>query len=159
MSANHNRDYDHAVRLIHAAKDAGADALKIQTYTADTITLAVKKPYFKVYKGSLWEDRYLHDLYQEAYTPWDWQPRLKKEAEALGLHFFSAPFDFTAVDFLEEMDVPAYKIASFENGDIPLIEKVADTGKPVIMSTGMATEKELSESVAAIKARSKAGLA
>jgi len=146
MSANHQNDYDKAVALMEAAKAAGADAIKLQTYTADTITLDCDTDIFRV-KGTLWEGRSLHDLYSEASTPWEWQPRLKEVADALGLIFFSTPFDDTAVDFLEEMAVPCHKIASFEIVDLPLIRKVAATGKPVIMSTGMASEDEIREAI------------
>lgn len=138
MSANHNMDFDRAVAIMRAAKEAGADAIKIQTYTADTITLDCDAPCFQITQGTLWDGMTLHRLYETAYTPWEWQPRLKKIAEELGLVFFSSPFDLTAVDFLEEMDVLAYKIASFEITDIPLIRKVAGLGKPVIMATGIA---------------------
>ncbi len=148
MSANHGQDYDQAVKIIEAAHATGADAVKIQTYTPDTITIDCDNEYFQI-KGTLWDGRTLHDLYGEAYTPWEWQPKLKKVADDLGIMFFSTPFDFTAVDFLEEMDVPCHKIASFEMVDLPLIRKVASTGKPVIMSTGMATEAEIEEAVAA----------
>lgn len=146
LSANHNQNFDEALRLIDAAAAAGADAIKLQTYTADTITLNCDSPLFQV-AGTIWEGRTLHDLYSEAYTPWDWQPKLKEYANSLGLDLFSSPFDFTAVDFLESMDVPAYKIASFENVDIPLVKKVGATGKPTIMSTGMATLAEIDEAV------------
>lgn len=138
MSGNHNMDFNRAVKIIEAAKEAGADAIKIQTYTADTITLNCDNPYFQITQGTLWDGRTLHKLYEEAYTPWEWQPELKKVADELGLDFFSSPFDSTSVDFLEKMDVPAYKIASFEITDIPLIRKVAELGKPVIISTGIA---------------------
>jgi len=138
MSGNHNMDYNRAVKIIEAAKEAGADAIKIQTYTADTITLNCDNPYFQITQGTLWDGRTLHKLYEEAYTPWEWQPELKSVADDLGLDFFSSPFDPTSVDFLEKMDVPAYKIASFEITDIPLIRKVAELGKPVIISTGIA---------------------
>ena len=147
VSANHNGSFDHAVEIIHAAKSAGADAIKIQTYTADTITIRSDKEYFRIGGGTIWDGRTLHDLYAEAYTPWDWQPRLKKVANDLGLDLFSSPFDPTAVDFLEKMDVPAYKVASFEIVDLPLIEKIASTGKPIIISTGMATLEEIEEAV------------
>ena len=126
MSANHNQDYGHAVEILKAARAAGADAVKLQTYTADTLTLRCDNQYFRVGKGTLWEGRTLHDLYEEAHTPWDWQPKLKKIADELGMHLFSSPFDDTAVDFLESMQVPAYKIASFEIVDLPLISKVAE---------------------------------
>ncbi len=138
MSANHNMDFDRAVEIMQAAKDAGADAIKIQTYTADSITLDCDAPYFQITQGTLWDGTTLHKLYQTAYTPWEWQPKLKQIAEEMGLEFFSSPFDFTSVDFLEEMNVPAYKIASFELTDIPLIRKVARLGKPVILATGIA---------------------
>lgn len=150
LSANHNQSFDRAVQLIHAAKDAGADAVKLQTYTADTITLACDRPEFRI-QGTLWDGRTLHDLYAEAYTPWEWQPKLKKVANDLGLDLFSSPFDATAVDFLESMNVPAYKLASFELVDIPLIEKMARTGKPLIISTGMATAEEIEEAVLAAR--------
>jgi len=151
LSANHNQKFEQAVRIIEEAKRAGADAVKLQTYTADTITLKSDKEYFRVGGGTLWDGRNLHDLYAEAYTPWDWQPRLKKVANDLGLDVFSTPFDPSAVDFLEKMDVPAYKVASFELVDIPLIQKMACTGKPLIMSTGMATEDEIEEAVKAAR--------
>jgi pseudaminic acid synthase len=151
ISANHNQDYDAAVKLVHAAHDAGADAVKLQTYTADTITLRSSREWFQIGGGTLWDGKTLHDLYQEAYTPWDWQPKLKKEAEQLGLDLFSSPFDDTAVEFLEKMDVHAYKIASFELVDIPLIKKVASTGKPIIVSTGMATLDEIEEALTAAR--------
>ena len=138
MSANHNMDFDRAVAIMQAAKDAGADAIKIQTYTADTITLDCDDPCFQITQGTLWDGTTLHKLYETAYTPWEWQPKLKKIAEEMGLEFFSSPFDFTAVDFLEEMDVPAYKIASFEITDIPLLKKIAKLGKPIILATGIA---------------------
>ena len=143
LSANHGQSFDHAVRLIEAAKLAGADAVKLQTYTADTLTLDSDRPEFRVGGGTLWDGRTLYDLYSEAYTPWDWQPKLKTLANSLGLDLFSSPFDPTAVDFLEQMNVPAYKVASFELVDLPLIEKIAKTGKPLIMSTGMATLAEI----------------
>ena len=138
MSGNHNMDFDRAVEILKAAREAGADAVKIQTYTADTITLDCDAPCFQITQGTLWDGITLHRLYQTAYTPWEWQPRLKEIAEEMGLVLFSSPFDFSSVDFLEEMDVPAYKIASFEITDIPLIRKVARLGKPVILATGIA---------------------
>ncbi len=143
LSANHNQDFDIAVKTIEAAAEGGADAIKLQTYTADTITLDCSNEYFQINQGSLWNGMTLHELYQKAYTPWEWQPKLKKVAEENGLIFFSSPFDHTAVDFLEKMDVPAYKIASYEITDIPLIEYVAKKGKPVIMSTGIATLEDI----------------
>lgn len=151
LSANHRQNYDQAVAIIHAAKSAGVDAIKLQTYTADTITIDCRTGPFVVGEGTIWNGRNLHDLYHEAHTPWDWQPKLKAVADSVGLHCFSSPFDVTAVDFLEKMSVPAYKIASFELVDIPLIEKVARTGKPVIMSTGMGTLAEIDAAVRAFR--------
>lgn len=139
MSGNHNMDFNRAVKIIEAAKEAGADAIKIQTYTADTITLNCDDPCFQITQGTIWDGTTLYKLYEDAYTPWEWQPKLQKIANDLGLDFFSSPFDFSSVNFLEKMDVPAYKIASFEITDIPLIRKVAKLGKPVIISTGIAT--------------------
>ncbi len=147
MSANHNQDFQQAVRIVHAAKAAGANAIKIQTYTPDTITMNCDNEYFQTGKGTIWEGQILYDLYKEAYTPWEWQPQLKEIANSVGLDFFSSPFDHTAVDFLEKMDVPAYKIASPELIDLPLIQRVARTGKPMIISTGMATLAEIDEAV------------
>jgi pseudaminic acid synthase len=152
LSANHNQKFDQAVKIVAAAKDAGADAVKLQTYTADTITIQSDKEYFRVGGGTIWDGHSLHDLYSEAYTPWEWQPRLKQVANDLGLDLFSTPFDATAVDFLEEMNVPAHKVASFEIVDIPLIQKIARTGKPMIISTGMATLEEIDEAVKAARA-------
>jgi N-acetylneuraminate synthase len=151
LSANHAQDFNQAVRLVRAAKDAGADAVKLQTYTADTLTLRSDRPEFRVGGGTLWDGRTLYDLYGEAYTPWEWQPRLKAVADEVGLDLFSTPFDPTAVDFLEGMGVPAYKVASFELVDLPLIEKIARTGKPMIMSTGMGTLAEIAEGVEAAR--------
>jgi N-acetylneuraminate synthase len=147
VSANHNQNFEQAVRIVEAAKDAGADAVKLQTYTPDTITIQSSRECFQVGGGTLWDGRSLYDLYQEAYTPWDWQPKLKKVADDLGMHCFSSAFDDTAVDFLEKMNVPAHKIASFELVDMGLIRKMAATGKPLIMSTGMATLEEIEEAV------------
>jgi pseudaminic acid synthase len=147
LSANHNQDYDQAIRIIHSAKDAGADAVKLQTYTADTITIRSDRKEFRIGGGTIWDGRNLHDLYAEACMPWEWQPGLKKVAEGLGMDFFSSAFDSTAVDFLEEMDVPAHKVASFELVDLPLIQRMARTGKPLIMSTGMATAGEIEEAM------------
>jgi pseudaminic acid synthase len=151
VSANHHQDFDEAVKIIRAAKDAGADSVKLQTYTADTMTIASPREEFRIGGGTIWDGRNLHELYGEAFTPWDWQPRLKRVANDLGLDLFSTPFDDTAVDFLEQMDVPAYKLASFELVDIPLIKKIASTGKPLIMSTGMATGAEIEEAIAAAR--------
>jgi pseudaminic acid synthase len=147
MSANHGQSFEQAVAVIQAAKEAGCDAIKLQTYTADTITIASDRKEFRIGGGTLWDGRTLHDLYRQAYTPWDWQPRLKKVAEGLGLDLFSSPFDSSAVDFLEKMEIPAYKVASCELIDIPLIQRVARTGKPLIISTGMATIEEIDEAM------------
>jgi len=151
LSANHNQDFEIAAKTIEAAKKAGADAIKIQTYTADSITLKSDKEYFKIKGNNLWKGKTLHELYQEAYTPWDWQPKLKKIADKLGIILFSSPFDFTAVDFLEKMNVPAYKIASFEITDIPLIKYVASKQKPVIISTGIAELEDIEIAVKTCK--------
>ena len=150
MSANHNQDFDQAVKILEAAKEIGADAVKLQTYTPDTLTIDCDNEYFKI-KGTLWEGKNLYELYGEAYTPWEWQPKLKEVANGLGLDLFSTPFDPTAVDFLEDMGVPAYKVASFELVDLPLLRKIAETGKPIIMSTGMASLAEIDEAVRTIR--------
>jgi len=147
LSANHNHDFERAVRLIQACKESGADAVKVQTYTPDTITIRSDQEYFRIRGGTLWDGRTLHDLYGEACMPWDWQPKLKQVADDLGLDFFSSAFDETAVDFLENMGVPAYKLASCELVDIPLLQKISRTGKPLIISTGMATIEEIKEAV------------
>jgi pseudaminic acid synthase len=147
MSANHGQNFDQAVRIIQAAKEAGADAVKLQTYTPDTMTLASDRQEFCIGGGTIWDGRNLHELYGEAYTPWEWQPKLKRAAEDLGMDLFSTAFDATAVDFLEEMGVPAHKVASFELVDIPLIQKVARTGKPLIISTGMGSLEEIEEAL------------
>jgi pseudaminic acid synthase len=151
LSANHGHSFEKALEIVRAAKDAGADAIKLQTYTADTLTIDCRRPEFMIGKGTLWEGKNLHDLYAEAYTPWEWQPEIKKEAERLGMHCFSTPFDDTAVAFLEAMNVPAHKIASFELVDTELLKKVAATDKPVIMSTGMATFEEISGAVQTLR--------
>lgn len=151
MSGNHNMDYNRAVEIIKAAKYAGADAIKLQTYTADTITLDSDKECFRTSDTSLWAGRTLHNLYEEAYTPWEWQPKLKNLADELGIILFSSPFDGTAVDFLETMDVPAYKIASYEINDIPLIRKAAKTGKPILISTGVADLEDISLAIKTCK--------
>jgi pseudaminic acid synthase len=150
LSANHNGSIETAIETIRAAKRSGADAIKLQTYTADTITLKCDKDDFKI-KGTLWDGRYLHDLYQEAYTPWEWHQTLFDVAKQEGLVCFSSPFDSSAVDFLENIDCPAYKIASFEITDIPLIEYVASKGKPVIISTGIANLEDIQLAVDACK--------
>ncbi|MGH9492089.1 MAG: pseudaminic acid synthase, partial [Terriglobales bacterium] len=151
MSANHNRDFEQALRLVRAAKEAGADALKLQTYTPETITIRSELEHFRIGGRTLWDGRTLYDLYAEACMPWEWQPKLKDEADRLGLDLFSSAFDPTAVDFLETMGVPAHKVASFELVDLPLIEKMARTGKPLILSTGMATLEEIEEALAAAR--------
>ncbi|RPI72847.1 MAG: pseudaminic acid synthase [Desulfobacteraceae bacterium] len=151
LSANHNQDFGQAIKLIEAAKEAGADAVKLQTYTPDTITIDCRNEIFMIGKGTVWEGKNLYELYREAHTPWEWQPKLKVLAEKLDLACFSTPFDHSAVDFLEAMNVPAYKVASFELVDIPLLKKVAATGKPVILSTGMAAFVEIEEAVQTLR--------
>jgi len=143
LSANHMNDFDIAVKTIEAMAEAGADAVKFQTFTPDTITIDCDNEYFQIKQGTVWDGQVLHELYEDAYMPWDWQPKLKKVAEDLGLIVFSSPFDKTSVDFLEDMDVPAYKIASFEITDVPLIEYVASKGKPIIISTGIASLEDI----------------
>jgi len=150
MSGNHAGSKDRAKEIIHAAKEAGADCIKIQTYTPDTITINCNNKYFHI-DGGTWEGENLYHLYEKAYTPWEWQGELKEEADKVGIDFFSTPFDKTSVDFLEEIGMGFYKIASFEVVDIPLIEYVASKGKPIIMSTGMATIDELKDAVNAMK--------
>lgn len=152
VSANHLQDYNRAEAIIRAAAEAGADAVKLQTYTPDTISLNCNNEYFiRVNQGTIWEGTSEYDLYQEAYTPWEWQPKLKAYAENLGLDCFSSPFDETAVDFMQEMDMPAYKVASFEINDIPLIRKIARVGKPVIIATGVAYLADIERAVTACK--------
>lgn len=153
MSGNHNQSLSRALDIVDAAADAGADAIKLQTYTAETMTLNVRTAGFVIDDAnSLWSGRQLYELYQEAYTPWEWHAPIMERAAARGLHCFSSPFDETAVDFLESLNVPAYKIASFEITDLPLVKKVASTGKPMIISTGMATVGEIDEAVRTARA-------
>ncbi len=154
LSGNHNQDFNKALEIIDAAAKAGVDAIKLQTYTANTITIDSDKKYFKIRVNNAWKGQTLHSLYTKAHTPWQWQPKLKKYAEAKGLICFSTPFDNTAVDFLEKMNVSLYKVASFEVVDIPLLKKIGATKKPVIMSRGMATQDEIR---LAIKTLKKAG--
>ena len=149
MSANHAGSLERALELIHVAKDAGADCVKIQTYTADTMTIDCHNEYFQIEKGT-WEGENLYGLYQKAYTPWEWQEQLRDEAAKVGIDFLSTPFDSRSVDFLEDLGVHFYKIASFELVDIPLLEYVAAKNKPIIMSTGMGTLEEIQEAVDAI---------
>jgi N-acetylneuraminate synthase len=150
MSANHGHSLDRALALVRAAKGAGADAIKLQTYTPDTMTIASDAPWFRV-EGTLWHGRQLHDLYAEASTPWEWHAPIRGLALELGLDWWSTPFDRTAVEFLEQLQVPAYKIASFELVDLPLLKNVAATGKPVILSTGMATREEIEEAISTLR--------
>jgi pseudaminic acid synthase len=152
MSANHGQDFERALAILHAAKEAGADGIKLQTYTPDTLTIDCGSPFFLIQDHPLWKDRTLYQLYGQAFTPWEWHPRLKEEADRIGIAFFSTPFDESAVDFLESLNVELYKIASFELVDIPLLEKVAGTRKPVILSTGMATANEIQLAVTTLRA-------
>ncbi|SDP59058.1 pseudaminic acid synthase [Selenomonas ruminantium] len=152
MSGNHNQSLDRAMKIVEAAAESGVDAIKLQTYTADTMTIDKDiDEFFIADKDSLWQGESLYNLYKKAYTPWDWQEKIFRHAEKLGLICFSTPFDDTSVDFLEGIDCPIYKIASFENIDLPLIRKVAKTGKPIIASTGMASVAELDEMVRTAK--------
>lgn len=155
MSGNHNQSLDRALQIVEAAARCGAHALKLQTYTADTMTLDSSQGHFFISDpNSLWSGKSLHALYREAHTPWEWHEALFRRGRELGLIVFSTPFDETAVDFLERLDVPAYKVASFENTDLPLIRRIAATGKPMIVSTGMATLAELDELVATARGHS-----
>lgn len=151
LSANHGHNLENALATVRAVKECGADAIKVQTYTADTITLNCNNEYFQIKQGTIWDGTTLYQLYQEAYTPWEWHAAIQAEAEKLGLVFFSTPFDFSAVDFLEGLHVPLYKIASFEITDIPLIEYTASKGKPMIISTGIATLADIEAAVGACR--------
>jgi len=154
LSANHRQKLDEAIELIRVAREVGADVVKLQTYTPDTMSIQCTAPEFLIGGGTPWDGQTLYDLYAKAYMPWEWHPKLKEIANKAGMDLFSTPYDKTAVDFLEEMGVPAYKVASFEIVDIPLIEHIASKGKPIIMSTGMATLEEIEE---AVRAARKAG--
>ena len=151
ISANHGHSFESAVKLVRAAKQVGADAVKLQTYTADTLTIPSDKVPFRISGGTLWDNKTLYQLYSEAYTPWEWHQDLKRIAEDCELDLFSTPFDPTAVEFLENLGMPAHKVASFEIVDIGLVGRIARTGKPIIMSTGMASLEEIEEAVAAAR--------
>ncbi|WP_448528255.1 pseudaminic acid synthase [Raineya sp.] len=152
MSGNHNQSLERALQIVDAAADAGADAIKLQTYTADTLTIDFREnEFFIADKNSLWQGKSLYELYQEAYTPWEWHKAIFEHAKKRGIIAFSTPFDETSVDFLEDLNVPAYKIASFENNHLPLLKKVAQTGKPVIMSTGASTLAMIEEAVQTLR--------
>jgi len=151
LSANHGHKLDEALKLVHAAHAAGADAIKLQTYLPGTMTINSNKPWFQIGKGTIWEGKNLYQLYEEAYTPWEWTQEIMSLASSLGMHCFSTPFDPTAVDYLEKLDMPAYKIASFEVVDLPLLKAIAQTGRPVIMSTGMASLSEIDEAVTTLR--------
>ena len=151
LSANHNHDFKQVKEMVQAAKNSGADAVKIQTYTPDTMTLNLDNEYFTIQDDSVWGGKTLYELYEEAYMPWEWQEDLVRVGKDLGITVFSTPFDHTAVDFLESLNVAAYKIASFEITDLPLIKKISKTGKPIMMSTGMAYLAEIDEDVQIIK--------
>lgn len=151
ISSNHNKDFNLTIETIKSAKACGADAVKVQTYKPDTITLNCKNSDFMISGGTLWDNSSLYDLYEKAYMPWEWLPKLKDFADSIKIDFFSTPFDFTAVDYLEKINVCAYKISSFEIVDLPLIERIAKTKKPIIISTGMATLDEIKSAISVIK--------
>ena len=151
VSANHLQDFERAKSIIKAAKEAGADAVKLQTYTPDTITLNCDNSYFQITQGTIWDGTTLYKLYEDAYTPWEWQPKLMQYAKELGVECFSSPFDPTAVDFMQEMNMPAYKVASFEINDIPLIRKIAKIGKPIIFATGIAYLEDIERALQVCK--------
>lgn len=151
VSANHLQDYNRAEAIIRAAKEAGADAVKLQTYTPDTITLDCDNEYFQITQGTIWDGTTLHKLYKTAYMPWEWQPKLMKFANGLGMECFSSPFDASAVDFMNEMNMPAYKVASYEINDIPLIRKIAKLGKPIIFATGIAYLEDIERALRVCK--------
>ncbi len=159
LSANHNGDLERARAIVREAAGSGADAVKVQTYTADTLTIVADRPEFMLGSETLWSGRSLHSLYGEAAMPWEWQPELKELAQSLGLQFFSSPFDASSIDFLEDIGVPAYKIASPEIVDLALIERAASTGKPLILSTGMATAVEIDDAVNTASAAGSGGVA
>lgn len=150
MSANHNQDFEQATKIVHEAKKAGADAIKLQTYTPDSLTINCNTAPFQI-QDTIWKGKTLYQLYEEAYTPWEWQPKLQSLANELGLDFFSTPFDTSAIEFLNTLEVPAFKIASFENNDLPFLALVAQKKKPVILSTGMASLGEIEEAVETLR--------
>lgn len=159
LSANHHQHLDRALELVDAAADAGADAVKLQTYLPSTLTIDSRQPLFRIGAGTAWENQNLYELYQTAYTPWEWTSQLQDRARDRGIDLFSTPYDASAVEFLEPFDMPAYKVASFELVDIPFIRRVASTGRPMLMSTGMATALEIDEAVAAAREGGAAGVA
>ncbi|HMP79485.1 MAG TPA: pseudaminic acid synthase [Pirellulaceae bacterium] len=159
LSANHRQRFEVAADLVRAAHDAGADAVKLQTYTAESLTLDSGQPWFRIDQGTVWDGARLFDLYREAATPWEWHAPLQSLAHELNMEFFSSPFDQAAVDFLESLQVPVYKVASFELVDVPLLERVAATGKPVILSTGMATQDEIELAIHTLRQGGTQGIA
>jgi pseudaminic acid synthase len=159
LSANHGHRLEAALQLVEAARDAGADAVKLQTYTPDTITIDCDNEYFQIDRGTQWDGQTLYQLYRSAYTPWEWHGALMHRARELGMDCFSSPFDSTAVDFLESLEVPAYKVASFELVDVPLLRHIGATRKPVIVSTGMASLEEIETAVATLRAAGSGGIA